>query len=208
MEGSYVGGSSQSAFGCYLPRKLALTGPTNFGSSANMEVVAQSRLTSMLQRLAMRPIGGLGRSWVGAKPTGDSVISMIASNVGLDARGREQDFHPLSTSDAPIWLMLFATHSLLHVDRQIPAGIQDEIAGSLRALGSDAKFFSKGSWQQTRRFKHYEPVSFESGWEQRRHHLLFQGNSAPLPPIDVLEDGGLIGFDDATAFVFWVEEDD
>ncbi|SCY92505.1 hypothetical protein SAMN05660666_03659 [Novosphingobium aromaticivorans] len=156
----------------------------------------------------MRSLGGRSRSWVGAKPTGDSVIAMIASNVGLDARGREDDFHPLSTEDASIWLMLFATQSLLHGEQPIPAGIHDEITESLRKLGSDAKFFSKGYWRQTRRFKHYEPVGFESGWDQRRHHLLFQGNSDPLPPIDVLEDGGLIGFDDTTAFVFWVEEDD
>jgi len=136
------------------------------------------------------------------------MIAMIAANVGLDAHGREEDFHPLSVNDAPIWLTLFATQSLLHGERPIPAGIQEEIFACLRTLGSDAKFFSKGVWQQTRRLKYYETVSSESGWDRRRHRLLFQGNSDPLPPLDVLEDGGLIGFDDSTAFVFWVEEDD
>jgi len=133
---------------------------------------------------------------------------MIAANVGLDAHGREADFHPVSANDAPIWLTLFATQSLLHGERPIPAGIQEEISERLRTLGSEAQFFSKGVWQQTRRLKQYEPVSSESGWDRRRLRLLFQGNSAPLPPIDVLEDGGLVGFDDDTAFIFWIEEDD
>ncbi|WP_077148749.1 hypothetical protein [Sphingopyxis sp. KK2] len=173
-----------------------------------MEVTAQSRLKFTLERLATRSIGGLGRSWAGPKPRGDSTIAMIASNVGLDAQGREADFHPLSAKDAPIWLTLFATQSLHHGERTIPVGIQDEITECLRTLGPDAKFFSKGIWQQTRRMKHYELVCSESGWDRRRHQLLFQGNSEPLPPIDVIQDGGLIGFDDATAFIFWVEEDD
>lgn len=190
------------------PHKLTLTGAVSFCSSWFMEVATQSHLKSMLERFAVRPIGGLGRSWVGPKPTGDSVIAKIASKVGLDARGREADFHPLSANDAPIWLTLFATQSLLHGERPIPPSIQEEISERLRTLGPDAKFFSKGVWQQTRRLKHYELVGSESGWDRRRHRLLFQGNSDPLPPIDVLEDGGLIGFDDATAFVFWVEEDD
>jgi len=133
---------------------------------------------------------------------------MIASHVGLNAYGREADFHSLSTKDASIWLTLFATQSLLHGERPIPAGTQEEISECFQALGLEAQFFSKGVWQQTRPLRHYEPVSAESGWERRGHRLLFQGNTEPLPPIDVLEDGGLIGFDDSTAFIFWVEEDD
>lgn len=136
------------------------------------------------------------------------MIAMIASNIRLNAHGREADFHSLSADDASIWLTLFATQSLLHGEVPIPVGTQEEISESLRALGSDAQFFSKGVWQQTRRFKNYEPVRSDSGWDRSRHRLLFQGNSEPLPPIEVLEDGGLIGFDSATAFVFWVEEDD
>lgn len=155
-------------------------------SSPIMKVTAQSRLKSALERLATRSIGGLGRSWAGPKPAGDSTIATIAFDVGLDAQGREADFHPLQANDAPIWLTLFATQSLLHGEQPIPAGIQNEITECLRALGSDAQFFSKGVWQQTRRLKHYDPVSIESGWDRRRHRLFFQGNGEPLPPIDVI----------------------
>lgn len=172
-----------------------------------MEVAALSRLTSMLERLAAKS-GGPGRSWVGPKPSGDSVIAMIAAKVGLDAHGREADFHQLSVNDAPIWLTLFATQSLLHGEQPIPEGIQEEISERLRTFGSGARFFSKGVWQQTRRLNHYELVGSESDWDRRRHRLLFQRNSDPLAPIEVLADGGLIGFDDDTAFVFWIEEDD
>jgi len=84
----------------------------------------------------------------------------------------------------------------------------DEVTESLAALGNEAKFFSKGIWQQTRRMKHYEMVRFDSGWSQSRHRLIFQGSEGPLSPIDVLEDGGIIGFGENAAFVFWTEEDD
>ena len=136
------------------------------------------------------------------------MIALIVAYVGLDAHGREADFHSLPAKDAPIWLTLFATQSLLHGAQPIPTGIQEEISERMRALGSEARFFSKGFWQQTRRLKHYEPVSSESGWDRRRFQWLFQGSSDPLPPIEVLEDGGLVGFNDDTAFVFWIEEDD
>ena len=190
------------------PQELTLTDALGSCSSCIMEVAAQSQFRSMLERLARRSIGGFARSWVGPKPTGISVISMIAAKVGLDAHGREADFHQLSVEDAAIWLTLFATQSLLHGEQPIPAHVQEEVSECLRTFGSEARFFSKGVWQQTRRLKHYELVSSESGWDRRRHRLLFQGNSAPLPPIEVLEDGGLIGFDDDTAFIFWTEEDD
>ena len=171
-----------------------------------MEIAAQSRLKSTLEQLAAREIGA--RSWVGPKPTGDPVIAMIASNVGLNAHGREADFHSLTANDASIWLTLFATQSLLGSGVPIPAGTHEEISECLGALGSDAQFFSKGVWQQTRSGKHYEPVSSKSGWDRRRHRLHFQRNGEPLPPIDVMVDGGLIGFDTTTAFVFWLDEDD
>ena len=199
-----LGGFQSGSFRMALIWKSTLTGVVNLCSSSIMDVAAQCRLRSTLERLA----GSVGRSWVGTKPTGDSVIAMIASNVGLNAHGREADFHSLPATDASIWLTLFATQSLLHGEVRIPEGTQEEISECLRALGSDAQFFSKGVWEQTRRLKHYEPVSSESGWDRRRHRLFFRGNSDPLPPIDVLEDGGLIGFDCATAFIFWVEEDD
>lgn len=86
--------------------------------------------------------------------------------------------------------------------------MQEEITDALAALGPGAQLFSKGQWRQTRRFKHYELVRYDSGWERSRHRLFFQGNGDPLPPIEVLDDGGLIGFDSETAFAFWIEEDD
>ena len=174
-----------------------------------MEECSISRLKSVLERLANRPIGGFGRSWVGAKPSGEAtLIAAIASKVGLDARGRETDFQAVAICDAPVWLTLFATQSLLHGERPIPVGLLDEVTESLAALGNEAKFFSKGLWQQTRRMKHYEMVRFDSGWSQSRHRLIFQGSEGPLSPIDVLEDGGIIGFGENAAFVFWTEEDD
>ncbi|MCC4251727.1 MAG: hypothetical protein VX205_07455 [Pseudomonadota bacterium] len=136
------------------------------------------------------------------------MIAAIASKVGLDARGRETDFQAVAICDAPVWLTLFATQSLLHGERPIPVGLLDEVTESLAALGNEAKFFSKGIWQQTRRMKHYEMVRFDSGWSQSRHRLIFQGSEGPLSPIDVLEDGGIIGFGENAAFVFWTEEDD
>jgi hypothetical protein len=174
-----------------------------------MEDCSISRLQSVLERLAKRPIGGFGRSWVGAKPLGDaSLIAAIASNVGLDAKGREVDFQAVAICDAPVWLTLFATQSLLHGECPIPVGLLDEVTESLAALGDEAKFFSKGIWQQTRHMKQYEMVRFDSGWSQSPHRLVFQGNEQPLPPIDVLEDGGIIGFGKNAAFIFWIEEDD
>lgn len=169
-----------------------------------MKEIAQSQLTLTLERLAE----GAARSWVGPKPVGGSLIPLLTAQVGLDAHGREADFIPLSQNDAPIWLMLFATQSLLHGNQTIALGIQEELSECLRFLGPEARFFSKGVWQQTRRHKHYEPVSFESGWDRRRHRLVFQRSGDPLAPIDVLTDGGLVGFDNDTAFIFWVEEDD
>lgn len=154
-------------------------------------------------------MGGLCRVWVGTKPLeNDSLIAAIISNVGLDASGREADFHAVSIEDAPIWLTLFATQSLLHGECPIPNGLLEEVTEALASLGPDAQFFSKGTWQQTRRFKHYELVRLGSGWDRSRHRLIFQGNEEPLPPIDVLEDGGIIGFGKTVAFAFWVEEDD
>lgn len=167
----------------------------------------ESRLKSTLQRLATSS-GYPRRLWVGPKPTGGSLIADIASNAGLNAHGREVDFHQLSLNDASIWLTLFATQSLLHGEQPVPSGIQEEVSECLRGLGSDAQFFSKGIWEQTRRFKQYERVTADSGWDRKRHRLIFRGEGGPLPPIDVLEDGGLIGFDSVTAFIFWVEEDD
>lgn len=166
-------------------------------------------LKSVLERLAERPMGGFGRVWVGTKPPeNDTLITAIMSNVGLDATGREADFHAVSIEDVPIWLTLFATQSILHGECPIPDGILEEVTEALASLGPDAQFFSKGTWQQTRRFNHYELVRLGSGWDRSRHHLIFQGNEEPLPPIDVLQDGGIIGFGKTVAFAFWVEEDD
>lgn len=137
-----------------------------------------------------------------------SLIAAIVSNIGLDARGREADFRAVPATDAPIWLSLFATQSLLHGGCPIPEGLLQEVTESLAALGPDAQFFSKGTWQQTRRMKHYELVRFDSDWCRSRHSLIYQGTEEPLPPIDVLEDGGIIGFGKTVAFAFWVEEDD
>ncbi|MPS69702.1 MULTISPECIES: hypothetical protein [Novosphingobium] len=174
-----------------------------------MEDSSIPRLKAALERLAERSMGGLCRVWVGTKPLeNDSLIAAIISNVGLDASGREADFHAVSIEDAPIWLTLFATQSLLHGECPIPNGLLEEVTEALASLGPDAQFFSKGTWQQTRRFKHYELVRLGSGWDRSRHRLIFQGNEEPLPPIDVLEDGGIIGFGKTVAFAFWVEEDD
>jgi hypothetical protein len=173
-----------------------------------MEKGSVSHLRSVLKGLAERPGGGLARSWVGLRPRSESIIAAIISNVGLDARGREADFHPVCADDAPVWLTLFATQSLLHRAGPIPAGVHSGITDGLRALGSGVQFFSKGIWQQTRRGKQYDLVRIESGWNRLRTKLIFQALGEPLPPIEVLEDGGIIGFGPELAFVFWVEEDD
>lgn len=176
---------------------------------SSMEDHSALSLGSLLEKLADRPIGGFGRAWVGATPSDEpSMIAAIASKIGLDARGRESDFQTISAEDAAVWLTLFATQSLLHGERAIPRGVHEDVAAGLATLGSDAKFFSKGLWQQTRRFKYYEPVRLDSGWTRARHRLFYQSGSEPLPPIDVLDDGGILGFGAHIAFAFWVEEDD
>ena len=186
-----------------------LTGWLSRCLCSDMEDRSVPHLRSVLERLAERSLGGFGRSWVGTKPLGNgSLIAAIMSNVGLDASGREADFHAVSIADAPIWLTLFATQSLLHGECPIPKELLEEVTESLAALGPNAQFFSKGTWQQTRRMKHYEFVRSDSGWDRSRHHLIFQSNEEPLPPIDVLVDGGIVGFGKTVAFAFWAEEDD
>ena len=167
-----------------------------------------SRLESLLHQLAERPIGGFAQAWVGPTPSpGSSMIAAIVSNLGLNAQGREGDFRAISAEDAAIWLVLFATQSLLHGDRPIPTGLKEDVADCIATLGSDAQFFSKGLWQYTRRFKHYELVRSDGGWQRDRHRLVFQSESDPLPPIEVIEDGGIVGFGPEIAFAYWVEED-
>ena len=145
-----------------------------------------SRLEPLLERLAERPIGGYARAWAGALPRdGKSIIASVASAVGLNALGREGDFQSVRPEDAAVWLTLFATQPLLHGGRSIPPTLIDDVSESLEELGPDARYFSKGSWQYTRRFKHYELVKY-----------------------DVIEDGGIIGVGLESAFIYWVEEDD
>lgn len=186
---------------------MTLTFTESMCSTCNMKIDEHLRFRSTLERLGELK-GSSSRVWVGPTPTEGSVIPYIASNVGLDAQNRESDFHPLCKEDAAIWLTLFASQSLLHFGSQIPIGAHEEISTIFGSLGTEAQFFSKGVWQQTRRLRHYELVGFGSAWNPSRHRLLFQGSSEPLAPIDVLEDGGIIGFDSTTAFIFWVEEDD
>lgn len=168
-------------------------------------------LAHILSRLADRSIGGLARSWTGARPEpGSSMIAAIAAKAGLLAEGREEDFTPLSRADAELWLMLFASQSLLHpgVGSSASNAEIEELAAAFRMLGPDAVFFSKGRWESTRRGKRYERATAAGSWARRGHRLSFASESDPLPPIDVIEDGGIIGFDGSTAFIFWVEEDD
>ena len=86
--------------------------------------------------------------------------------------------------------------------------MREGLASALSLLKPDAVFVSKGRWEFTRRGKLYEPVVADGTWQQRRNHLWYRQEGDPLPPIEVISDGGIIGYDSDNAFIFWAEEDD
>lgn len=166
-------------------------------------------LQRLLDRITERPVGGFARAWIGPTPSDhSSIIAAIVSEIGLNAHGAEGDFTPLSSAQAAVSLALFATQPLLHDTCPIPPGLKEEIYASISTLGPDATFLGKGRWEIERGKNRYDSVLDDVDWDRQLHRLLFQPDTDPLPPIDVLVDGGVIGFNSETAFVYWVEEDD
>lgn len=79
---------------------------------------------------------------------------------------------------------------------QVEAGLSD--------LGQDARFLSVGTWEISRRGRHWEKLRAGSAWPKRAHRVHFSG-----PYFDgVGVVGAVMGFNRDAAFAFAVSEDD
>lgn len=166
-----------------------------------------NEIRPFLAQLAAEPPKHEVLFWSGPTPEG-AASSPILMSALID---RLKDFSKepliaLNREDAEIWLALLATHSLLHGGNSPTAQEIAAVREGLSVLGNDAMFFASGQWRVTRRGRHYETLRAVEGWDRRRHSFHFSG-AGPLTS-GLCAGGGIIGFDPATAFVFWVEEDD
>ena len=81
-------------------------------------------------------------------------------------------------------LAFFASISLAYGPYKVKEGLRRQAAEALRDLADNARFFTNGTW------------------------LAEAGGTGWTPLSNATFDGGVIGFDDDHAFIYWVEEED
>jgi hypothetical protein len=151
------------------------------------------------------------KTWIGPTPSASAnTLSSLFANVGLESAVDRHSLSELVFDDACLYLSLYLTQSLNHGGSTFPnAELIHDVRQSIGLLGSNATYLSMGIWQFTRRGKRYETLTRDSQFIARRHMLHFAGHSLPYFFNDkYATNGGVLGFDEETAFIFWREEDD
>lgn len=129
------------------------------------------------------------RWWLGERPDvrAGQVAGAIAGMLGYPTVGTDTvaagNLTRLDRPQAAHVLALAGTRSLAHGSPTPSRGRVKDAALALGDLGADAVFLSNGLWQ---------PGALH-GWS---------------PLTEATFDCGVIGYDAATAFIFWVEEED
>lgn len=115
------------------------------------------------------------------------MVQVIAGRVGLPTAAIDPFAHGgmirLERLEAAHVLALAGATSLAYGQPLPPSGALQEAKNALADLDGDAVFFGNGRWE----------AGSPQSWN---------------PATTATFDCGVIGFDDACAFVFWVEEED
>lgn len=140
------------------------------------------------------------RVWSGTAPANtDELVAKVGPG------SLTSEVHSVGGTDAAVWLSLLATQSLMHgSERETAVQLLAEVEAGLLDLGEDARFFSVGTWQISRRGRHWEGLRADSSWPRRRYSIHFSG-----PYVDELGVvGAIMGVSRDAAFVFAVTEED
>lgn len=155
------------------------------------------RLSALLATLShLRPDA---RVWSGSPPVTRDELAAKAWP------GSTTEVHDVDVADAAVWLSLLATHSLSHGEaRDRAVQLLAQVEAGLSDLGQDARFLSVGTWEISRRGRHWEWLRAGSPWPKRQYAVHFSG--AYLVGFGVV--GAIMGFNRDAAFAFAVIEDD
>lgn len=158
------------------------------------------RLTALLQRFAKPRRGPTARYWIGATPQVHRKLIpyVIAAELGYETpetsrRAQDELMKPrgalklIDRKAAALTLAFAAADPIAYSGRTPPrAGIAELASEAFQDLQPDAEFYSNGDWPNY--------------W--RSSAFGFSGIS------DATFDAGVIGFDNETAFIFWMEDED
>lgn len=143
-----------------------------------------------------------GSAWCGSAPASGNAGELAEKIV---SRPTSADIGHVDRKDAVVWLSLLAAHSLNHaIGREAAEPLLAKVEAGFSDLGEDARFFSVGRWEISRRGKHWEPLRADHRWLESRYHVNFSG---PYSTGDGVV-GAIMGFDQVSAFLFAVAEDD
>lgn len=159
-----------------------------------------NRLTALLEALIQ--IQPHATSWCGAAPTEAAHEALFER---LPYKSAADEIHELNREDATVWLSLLAAHSLIHGGgRENVVALLKDVEFGFEDLAEDARFFSLGTWQVSRRGRHWDRLRAGEPWMGRKYMGHFSG-----PHVDGEGVGGaIVGYDRNLAFVFGVVEDD
>lgn len=144
-------------------------------------------LRELLKRMGQRRAA---RWWIGARPEvrDGQLLKSITAKVGYPTSA-DDPFTPgglkkIGLQDASFTLAMAATRSLAHGSKKPSVSSIREVRDALLELGGNATFFGNGTWQSD------------------------DGSAQWTPLSNATFDCGVLGYDTAIAFIFWVEEED
>lgn len=147
-------------------------------------------LTALLKRFAKRP--GC-RTWSGPRPTArtSKTAQMIAAQVGYPSPEVEpwgtEGLIEVDARKAAELLAFFRSNSLPYGPYKVRQGLRRQAAEALRDLGDNARFFTNGPWLVG---------------------AVGAVGTGGASLSNATCEGGVIGFGDDHAFIYWVEEED
>ena len=144
------------------------------------------KLEQHLKKLAK---GKTARWWLGPLP--DVRVGKVAKSIAAALNYPSGEFDPFAESemirldrpDAAYVLALAGTRSLAHGNKPPSSSTIQQTMDALTELTDKAVFLSNGNWTN--------PT-----------------NRSWIPLSSATFDCGIIGFDEMTAFIFWIEEED